>query len=128
MRGERGNGGRRRLQTATRLHFFPATEGPRRQHRRHEGAPCVPPVGDFLYFASNRPGGHGRFDLYRCRLKDDGTLSAPENLGKQVNTAANETDPQLAVGGFHLYFSSDRDGPRPTARRTSTHPPAATTC
>ncbi|MDP6636105.1 MAG: hypothetical protein QGG42_14490 [Phycisphaerae bacterium] len=75
----------------------------------NEGAPCISPWGDFLYFASNRPGGRGGFDLYRVRI-EDGRCVRLENLGAEVNTAGNETDPQLTKGGFMLYFSSDRDG------------------
>ena len=75
----------------------------------NEGTPCVSPWGDFLYFASNRPGGHGAFDLYRARI-EGGRCVRLENLGAEVNTAGNETDPQLTKGGFMLYFSSDRDG------------------
>jgi len=73
----------------------------------HEGAPCVSPAGDFLYFASNRAGGQGKFDLYRSRIRQ-GLAGEPENLGPSINTADNETDPQLAHGGFKLYYSSDR--------------------
>jgi hypothetical protein len=75
----------------------------------NEGTPCVSPWGDFLYFASNRPGGQGAFDLYRGRI-EDGRCVRLENLGAEINTAGNETDPQLTKGGFMLYFSSDRDG------------------
>ena len=75
----------------------------------NEGTPCVSPWGDFLYFASNRPGGQGAFDLYRVRI-EDGKCVRLENLGDEVNTPGNETDPQLTQGGFMLYFSSDRDG------------------
>ena len=102
--GERGNG-------AAPLAYRAAAEVPGVNTQYHEGASCVSTAGDFLYFASNRPGGAGRFDLYRCRLRDDGTLLPPENVGREVNTADNETDPQLATGGFRLYFSSDRSGP-----------------
>jgi len=75
----------------------------------HEGTPCVSPAGDFLYFASNRDGGAGGFDLYRVRITDV-TWPAPEALGRDVNSEANETDPQLVAGGFRMYFSSDRKG------------------
>ncbi len=83
----------------------------------HEGASCLSPGGDFLYFASNRPNGFGRFDLYRSRVMGD-SFGPPENLGPTVNTADNETDPQLAAGGFHLYFSSDRAPAEPHPART----------
>ncbi len=78
----------------------------------HEGAPAVSPVGDFIYFSSNRPGGEGGFDLYRVRLfpekgKSD-VYGEVENLGLPVNSVANELDPDLGMGGFRLHFSSDR--------------------
>jgi hypothetical protein len=72
-----------------------------------EGASCMSPAGDFLYFASNRPGGYGKFDIYRSRVTGD-VFGPPENLGPTINTAANETDPALALQGFRLCFSSDR--------------------
>lgn len=73
----------------------------------NEGAPCVSPAGDFVYFASDRPGGHGGFDLFRARRLDGAHLE-PINLGPSVNTAANELDPGLTDLGYALYFSSDR--------------------
>ncbi len=72
-----------------------------------EGSPAISPVGDFLYFASNRPGGTGGFDLYRGRLLK-GQVEDIESLGESVNTARNELDPALSMGGFRLHFSSDR--------------------
>ena len=85
----------------------PAVEVEGVNTRWHEGAPCVSSAGDFLYFVSNRPGGFGAFDLYRCRIST-GAAGEATNLGVEVNTPANETDPQLAYDGFRMYFSSDR--------------------
>ena len=73
----------------------------------NEGAPAVSSFGDFLYFSSDRPGGEGGFDLYRSR-RVAGELRSPRNLGSAVNTSANELDPGLSLGGYALYFSSDR--------------------
>jgi hypothetical protein len=73
----------------------------------NEGSPSVSPWGDFLYFASDRPGGEGGFDLYRTRRLRGGH-QAPTNLGRAVNSSANELDPALNLGGYGLYFSSDR--------------------
>lgn len=75
--------------------------------RHREGACAFSPAGDFLYFTSNRPGGQGGFDLYRAHVVDD-EVRFVENLGPEVNTAANETDPRPTMKGFRLYFSSDR--------------------
>ncbi|UCF33541.1 MAG: PD40 domain-containing protein [Phycisphaerales bacterium] len=73
----------------------------------NEGSPAVSNFGDFLYFASDRPGGEGGFDLYRSRRLNDEHEPA-HNLGDPVNSAANELDPGMAMGGYALYFSSDR--------------------
>ena len=72
-----------------------------------EGAPAASPAGDFLYFASDRPGGLGGFDLYRCRVLDE-RIGVPENLGAAVNSKQNDLDAGLSADGFRLYFSSDR--------------------
>lgn len=73
----------------------------------NETAPSISPVGDFLYFASDRPGGSGGYDIYRARRLRGGHRP-PQNLGVPVNTAANELDPDVGLGGFGLHFSSDR--------------------
>lgn len=78
----------------------------------NEGAPCVSPAGDFVYFASDRPGGAGAFDLYRARRLGE-AHQRPTNLGESVNTRANELDPGLTHLGYALYFSSDRLGDHP---------------
>lgn len=72
-----------------------------------EGTPSVSPIGDFVYFSSDRPGGSGGLDLYRSR-RVGGTHFAPENLGAPVNTIFNEADAALSMNGFALRFSSDR--------------------
>jgi hypothetical protein len=76
----------------------------------NEGAPAVSPTGDFLYFASDRDGGHGGFDLYRVRRAAAG-FHPTENLGPAVNTSSNELDPGLTHLGYGLFFSSDRFAP-----------------
>ncbi len=73
----------------------------------NDGAPAVSSFGDFLYFSSDRSSGEGGFDLYRSR-RLRGKHEPPMNLGPSVNTAANELDPGLSLGGYALYFSSDR--------------------
>lgn len=80
----------------------------------NEGTPAVSPAGDFLYFASDRPGGAGGLDLYRARLGQDRVLLA-ENLRWPINSPANELDPALSMNGFALHFSSNREG-SPTPR------------
>jgi len=80
----------------------------------NEGAPAVTPFGDFLYFASDRKGGKGGFDIYRTRFVE-GAFRSAENLGDTVNSSGNELDPGLTMGGYALYFSSDRALEKPAA-------------
>ena len=67
--------------------------------------PCLSPMGDELYFASNREGGFGGYDLYISRFIR-GSWTEPQNLGPVVNTSDNELYPYLHLSG-RLYFSSD---------------------
>jgi len=72
-------------------------------------APVVTTHGDFLYFASTRPGGFGGFDIYRSRVSGS-SPTVPQNLGSEINTSANESDPAVRMVGFHLLLNSDREG------------------
>ena len=63
--------------------------------------------GRYLFFASDRTGGKGGFDIWYAPIKDDGTLGEPLNAGA-VNTSANEQAPFYHAGSGTLVFSSDR--------------------
>ena len=64
---------------------------------------------DTLFFASDRPGGYGGYDIYISRKLPDGSWGLPVNLGPPVNTKYNEALPFVSYrNGFELYFSSDR--------------------
>ena len=66
--------------------------------------PFVSPDGQWLYFASDMPGGQGGTDIWRINLKDKhGTL---ENLGPQINTKGNERFPNVRTDSL-LYFASN---------------------
>lgn len=65
--------------------------------------PALSPDGKVLYFASNRPGGHGSFDLYQVETE---TFENPQNLGAHINTKHKEQFPFITSNG-DLYFSSD---------------------
>lgn len=60
--------------------------------------------GSAMYFASNKLGGFGGFDIYVTYLKN-GEWTRPENLGPSVNTKGDEITPFLKEGV--LYFSSN---------------------
>jgi hypothetical protein len=72
---------------------------------REEGA-CMTENGDTLYFASDRPGGFGGFDLYYSLRLPDGTYGTPINLGEMINSKLDENYPNLSPDGSRLYFAS----------------------
>ena len=67
--------------------------------------PAVSPDGQWLYFASNMPGGLGGYDIWRVRLTTSG-VGGVENVGAPVNTPGDELFPTFRPNG-DLYFSSD---------------------
>jgi hypothetical protein len=71
-----------------------------------ESSASISPDGKTLYFASNRPGGLGGFDIYRTRILPSGEWGEAYNLGPDVNTAYDEDFPNISLDGFTLYFSS----------------------
>lgn len=92
----------------------------------HDKTPFLHQDSETMYFASQtspkRIGApeFGNFDMYYTRLQEDGSWSAPKNLGNPINTKNNEvglvvsTDSHLAyftssggkesVGGLDIYF------------------------
>ena len=67
-----------------------------------------------MYFASNRPGGQGGFDIYYA-LFDGTKWHEPVNMGNRINTAYDEYRPIIPQGivnfNYHLgIFSSNRPG------------------
>jgi outer membrane protein OmpA-like peptidoglycan-associated protein/tetratricopeptide (TPR) repeat protein len=74
-----------------------------------EGAMTISPDGSLIIFASNRPGGEGRYDLYYSR-KQGGVWTNPQNMGKGVNTEYWESQPTISSDGKTVYFVSDRKG------------------
>lgn len=70
--------------------------------------PSVTPDGKRVYFASNRPGGYGGYDLYFSDYRE-GRWSFAVNLGPEINTEGNEAFPYIHPNG-RLFFASDGHG------------------
>lgn len=75
---------------------------------------CPYIFGDYLYFVSDRDGGKGGYDIYYCKINDNGTYGEVTSLGENINTEYNE----YRVSGYSLgadkstpdliIYSSDR--------------------
>lgn len=62
--------------------------------------------GQWMYFASDMPGGIGGVDIYKTAMHADGTFGEPINLGNKINTEGNEMFPFIHENNL-LFFASD---------------------
>ena len=77
-----------------------------------ESQPSISANGETLFFVSNRKGGKGGMDIWKCKLKGFSEWGSPVwghpvNLGDSVNTPGNEMSPFIHSDGRTLYFASD---------------------
>ena len=74
-----------------------------------------------LYFASNRAGGAGSFDIYFSRI-ESGEYRSVEKLGPEINTAGPELEPAISPDGNVLVFAGlGRDDERIGVHREYAH-------
>ncbi|HET6228420.1 MAG TPA: hypothetical protein VFF27_19215 [Bacteroidia bacterium] len=71
-----------------------------------ETSACLTPDGNTLYFVSNRPGGLGGRDIWKCVKLPNGKWSLAVNLGAPINTPYDEESPFIHPSGTLLFFSS----------------------
>jgi Tol biopolymer transport system component len=77
----------------------------------NDAGPALSKDGLTLYFASDRPGGLGSFDiLVSQRTSIDAAWGSPVNIGALVNTASIENVPILSRDEHWLFFNSNRGG------------------
>ncbi|MHB8261309.1 MAG: TolB family protein [Bacteroidia bacterium] len=70
---------------------------------------CLSRDGYTLYFVSDRPGGLGGRDIYKCVKLPNGQWSLATNVGAPINTPYDEDCPFLGADGVTFYFSSTGD-------------------
>jgi len=75
------------------------------EEKATETSATISPNGDTLYFASDRPGGHGGLDLYYA-LRVGGEWGVPQNMGEIINTPYNDAYPNINPDGS-LSFASE---------------------
>ncbi|MFA5289288.1 MAG: hypothetical protein WC361_08155 [Bacteroidales bacterium] len=75
----------------------------------HDKCPSL--FGDYVFFASDREGGYGGFDLYYAKYENN-AWSEPVNFGDKINSASDEYRPLgfKFVDFSLMVFSSDRPG------------------
>lgn len=74
----------------------------------YEADVFVAPDESYLVFASNRPGGMGRGDLY-ISFNKNGKWSKAQNLGEAVNTEGHELCPFVTYDGKYFLYTSNGD-------------------
>jgi hypothetical protein len=110
-----GSGGKDLWMTrrARREHHWgePVNLGPTVNSSHEEEGPFVSANGLSLYFASERPGGEGKMDIWMVtRTSTESSWSEPVNLGPTFNSPQEDAEPCLSVDGLKLYFHSMRPG------------------
>ena len=68
--------------------------------------PSVSPDGKTLYFASDKSGGFGNFDIYSAPIVQNGSVGEATNMGQKLNTEGQEMFPFISSNNT-LYFSSN---------------------
>lgn len=62
--------------------------------------------GTFLFFSTDYFTGNQ--DIYRSRMRSDGTFTKPERLGWPINTEYDDRQPNVSQDGRKIVFASDR--------------------
>lgn len=63
--------------------------------------------GSTLYFVSDRPGGQGGLDIWKCQLDEEGNPGEAVNMGPAINTAEDEITPYYHFTSSTLFYSSN---------------------
>jgi tetratricopeptide (TPR) repeat protein len=75
-----------------------------------ESHACLSADGNLLFFSSERPGGYGGKDIYRCVKLPNGQWSKALNMGSLINTEYDEDGGFIHPDGRTFYFASN--GPK----------------
>jgi Tol biopolymer transport system component/outer membrane protein OmpA-like peptidoglycan-associated protein len=71
-----------------------------------ESHACFSADNRILYFVSDRPGGYGGRDIYKCLKLPNGEWGPAQNLGDKINTKYDEDGVFIHPDGKQIFFSS----------------------
>jgi hypothetical protein len=71
-----------------------------------ESHACLNVDGTILFFTSDRPGGFGGRDIYRCIKLPNGNWSKALNVGSEINSAEDEDGAFMHPDGTTFFFAS----------------------
>lgn len=74
-----------------------------------ESHACLNSDGTLLFFVSDRPGGYGGKDIYRCVKLPNGNWSKALNMGPVINSEYDEDGAFIHPDGKTFFFSSNGD-------------------
>lgn len=76
-----------------------------------ERSPYLSPDNSTLYFASNRKGGQGGYDIWMSKRLGKGwqAWTTPINLGEHVNSKEDEMYYTMEASGEYAYFTSENN-------------------
>jgi outer membrane protein OmpA-like peptidoglycan-associated protein len=72
--------------------------------------PALSPDEKTLYFASDARGTFGQSDLFKVTINEDGSYTAPENLGNTINSEGRESYPFVTQDNILLFASDGHPG------------------
>ncbi len=72
-----------------------------------ESQPALSSDGKLLFFASERPNGYGGKDLWVSQFSNSNAWTPAVNLGRTINSAADEISPFMHANGSTLFFASN---------------------
>ncbi len=84
--------------------------GPAINTQYDEDGPFIHPDGHSFYFSSKSHENMGGFDIFKSSLREDGTLSAPVNVGYPINSVRDDIFYFVTHDGKKAFYSSNRDG------------------
>ncbi len=90
------------------INIGPGVNGP----KTWEAQPSLSADGLTMYFASARPGGFGKIDIYYSKRQPDGLWGPAINMGPEINTAGSDKSPFLHCDSRTLYFVSEQSSDR----------------